>query len=668
MNMVIGAADKEKTRSTEETGSIKATFKADTFINGGSNIALLNSNNTFDSALFIQSIIDLGITMKTPEDHKQRNIIFHLTARANSILGSPETTQLITPELVRIGHTVTEFEHAHAVDRSLLWIREAWIKIYSDSQNGFFQCGCFPKKIGQGLILGNRYRIAEIHLESLVDQYRPGIQYTTQLKNPQNSITAYLGFEKITSTSVEQQIGMTRSQELQELSQNRYTRKEQPSLQNSFLLSIESSHQLVEKSSEQGLTLKVSPFLLYQRDPNQTIEFFADAACSTWTGGACVDFEYKRFFGSIDCAVQAGVQRAKAWDRNTSRQEGTKKLTHLFSRPNAGTAWEESAVFPTDADVSLSYDSGVEFAATSPEFSSLPAFNNFKNSYSRFRKAYQNNLSGILIAADCGYTYSNHITFGAILGIISGDDSPNNSEEESTLYRLDSNWSSVRQDRKKSYGGFHGIDSLYTGKSVHSQYLLKSNRVAGDITAHPELLYNSCSNLAYLGVSMKYQAKTKRSDKKWFVQPNMILLMQTHRVEFGYDPTVFDTYEPATILPSNELFANAHKKMPGILGLEMNSQFEFYDSDHLTLYGSLSFFFPGSHYHGIKNASYNRQGRVIPLKNQLDGEQANLSGIETRAQNTVTLLDHVSMSCYVGCEINFDSIAAFFSGSSKPKK
>ena len=652
--------------------AIQYSLDARTFLTGGSNVALLNSNNDFDQALFLQSIINFGLTIKTVDLPEHRKLEFHLTGRTNTVLGSPETTQIVTPDLIRIGHTVTEFEHTHAFDKPLFWVREAWMKIYSQSQNSLIQCGYFPKQIGLGLILGNKYRVGEPLLtntsEEFVDQYRPGIKVTTKLKDSTSTVTGYVGIDKVHSTSIDQQMGMTKSQELQEMSTNRYIYKGKKPIQNSFIVSLEASTDLVQKTESNRFSLKVSPFILYKHDPNQTIEFFSDATSRLWTTGSSFDFEYKKFFGSIDVAVQAGFQQVKAWDRNTSIEEGTKKLTHLFSRADGAAAWETSSVFPTETDISLSYDSGATFKAISPIETVLPAFDNFKNAETRFRKSYRNSLTGILCAADCGYRYSDSITLGAILGIISGDENPNNTTEEAALYRLDSSWNSVRRDKNNSYSGFQGTDSLYSGKNVHSHYLLKSNRLANSITTEPELTPNSCTNLGYLGFGIKYERELRSSGKKWSFHPNIIFMIQTHRVPFGYDPTIFDTYSPATILPNNDLFASALKKMPRTLGMELNTNFEFYDSDHLSLYGSLSVFIPGSYYSGIKSASYNKQGKVIPLKNQLYAEKANLSGIETRAQNTVTLLNNASMTCYLGCSLSFDSIAEFFSRSKKSSR
>lgn len=646
---------------------INGTIRAQTFFNTGSNIALLNNQNNFDQSLFLQSIVDLGATIKTPEKSKKRKVEFCLTGRVNTVLGNNKTLQVVTPSAIKIGHSITETDHTHSFDKPLFIVRETWMKIHSDSQDSFIQCGLFPKKIGLGLILGNGYRVGSPLLtnnsEIFVDQYRPGIQIGTKI-NSQHSIKAYCGFEQINSTSVDQQIGLTRSQELQESLNSRYIRKERATLQNTFLISLEGNVKVLERTVLQKRSVEINPFILYKYDPNQTVEFFGDAHSKLITLGASCDFTYKNFFGTIDFAVQGGQQQVKAWDRNVSLQEATKTLTHLFYEKTAGN-YALSTFLPSVNDLSLSYASGATFSGFQPDGTTAQ---NFQNSYSRFRKSYKNNLSGLLLAADCGYNYNDRITLGGILGIISGDESPNDSTEKVMLHRNSSNWNSVRNDRNSIYFGFQGTDSLYSSRNVHSHYLLRSNRLVDGITSEPELTANSCNNLAYLGFSAKYERQLQNSNKQWYVQPNIIFMLQTHRTKFGYDPTLVDTYDPINILPTATKFAEATTRLPRLLGVELNTKFNFYDNENLSLFGSLSFFFPGAHYNKIKEISYKKQGRVIPLKNQYSGESANISGIETNEQNTVTLLNNSSMNCYLGFSLNFDSIMQFFGSKSNNHK
>lgn len=652
-----------------ENDIINGSIKAKTFLSCGSNIALLNSQNNFDQAVFLQSIVDLGATIKTPKDSSKRKVEFNFTGRVNTVLGSSATLQVVTPSAIKIGHSVTETDHTHTFDKPLFLVRETWMKIDSESQDSFIQCGLFPKKIGLGLILGNGYRLGNPLLtnnsELLVDQYRPGIEIGTKI-NKKFSITGYCGFEQINSTSIDQQLGLTRSQELQDSLNSRYIRKERSPLQNTFLLFLEGDMAILERTILQKRSVKISPFILYKYDPNQTVEFFGDAQSKLLTLGASCNFNYKDFFGTIDFAVQGGQQQVKAWDRNISLQEATKTLTHLFYEESTGpSVYALSTFFPSEADVSLKYSSGEIFSAFQPDGTTAQ---NFQNSYSRFRKSYTNNLSGLLLAADCGYNYNDKITFGGICGVVSGDESPNDTTEKVMLHRYSSNWNAVRKDRNSTYFGFQGTDSLYSGKNVHSHYLLRSNRLSQSITTEPELTPNSCTNLAYLGFSARYERKIEGSEKQWYIQPNLIFMLQTHRIKMGYDPTLFDTYDPINILPTADKFASATTTLPRSLGVELNSRFNFYDNENLSLYGSLSFFFAGAHYNKIKDISYNNQGKVIPLKNQYDGEASNVSGIETNGQNTVTLLNNTSMNCYLGFSLNFDSIVQFFGSKSSKRK
>ena len=645
---------------------VDVSLKAQTFLTYGSNIALLNNDNDFDQAIFLQSITDLGLDIETPDEKTKHKVKFHFTQRMNLVLGSPETTEIITPEKVKIGQGVTEYSNHSTIKRSILWMREAWMKIYSESQESYVQLGCFPKKIGLGLILGNNYRMGNPLLQNnseiFVDQYRPGIQFNTQFKNNRYSLSGYFGLQHTKTTSINQQTGIKKNQELQDDLTTRSTKSTITGLQNSFIASIEGTKNIITEK----VSLSIKPFVLYQHDPSQTVEFFADSTSKIWTAGASCNFACKKLFGTIDLAAQLGFQQVKAWDRNVSTQEGTKSLIHLFRKELVtSTTWETSDVFPDDQDMSLQYAAGEEFAGNINGIA--PGYHNFKNSYSRFRKPYKNSLSGLLFAADLGYKLNENVTFGGIIGAISGGKNPNDSTEKAMLYRLDDSWDTVRKDSEGSYTGFQGINSLYVGNNVRSYYLLRSNRLAQGLTTNPELTSNVCTNLGYIGVGMKYE-KELGDKKSWYLQPNAIFMMQTNKTEFGYDPTLHDTYSPATMLPANEKFVAALKELPTPLGVELNASFKFNDSEYLSIYGSFSCFLPGSHYNKVKSLSYKEQGKVIPLKNQLIIEAKNTSGIETAEQNTVTLLNHASFTGYLGISLNFDSLAEFFTAQKRKHK
>lgn len=673
-----------------ENKMVRGTLDSKTFLTIGTNVALLNSANDFDQAGFIQNITDAGVTIKTPEEAR-RKFEFHMTGRMNTVLGSPETTQMVTPDIIKIGQTMTEVPHSHAFDKPMFWLREGWMKVYSESGNTFVQCGYFPKQLGLGLVLGNGYKMGTPLLnnnsEMFIDQYRPGAQFQTKFKDGKYQLTGYLGIEQWNSTNVDSQIGMTRSQELQAGQRARYKRKEKKLFQNTFLMSLDASAPMIERSEDNDGSLTVNPFLMYRYDPNQTVEFYADATSRLWTAGASLDFTYKKFFGTVDFAAQVGFQSVKAWDRNSSLNDGSMVLTHLFHIERLAAIapdpeidfYTQSSIFPLAQDISLRYEAGEEFTTreAGPHFQPNVRF---LNSYSRFRNAYKNNLSGIMLAADCGYEFSDTITFGGIFGLVSGDQNPNDTTEKVLLHRLESSWNDVREDRDHTYFGFQGFNSLYTGRNVHSYYLLRSNRLEHTISTVPELTPNSCTNLGYFGASAKYTGNLE-SGRSWFVQPSMVFMIQTHKTTFGYDPTLTDTYLIKTVTdptgvatesystrPSDAFFQAANEKLPLALGMEFNTRFEFFDSEDLSLYGSVAVFLPGAHYDGIYDKSYLNQGKIIPLKNQQMAERENQSGIEADDNNIMTLNNHVSMQCYLGVSMNFDSIMQFFNGKKRGRK
>ena len=86
-------------------------------------------------------------------------------------------------------------------------------------------------------------------------------------------------------------------------------------------------------------------------------------------------------------------------------------------------------------DLAERYDNGEIFDVTS---TGAVTTLKYKNSYNRFRNGYENTYEGWFVYTDACYQF-NYWKLGAALGILSGDNSPNDSEDLILAARLTPN-------------------------------------------------------------------------------------------------------------------------------------------------------------------------------------------------------------------------------------
>lgn len=682
----------------DDTHDNKLLFSIDTntFLAGGSNLALLNSSHNFDSYLYMQSLIDLSLHMETPAEQTGKPVEFKFTGRINTILGNSGEMAPTSEEFVKIGRAVTETKHTHTIDRPLIWAKEAWLKIFSESKKTFFQTGFFSKKIGLGFALGDGYKTGNPVLmnnsEQFIDQYRPGVQLQTTSESESVTVTGYYGMNITTSSSLENQAAYTNGQELTS-NQAPYKRANHATgkFSNNYLASLELDFHLGKKTNEQHINLK--PFLLFNKDNRQQVEFTGDATSKLWTLGFTLDAQKNNFSCNLECGINFGQQDVKAWDRNVVEEHARLTQTHLFARTyglidnpssaisdaiDASGDWELSPAFPwpSEEDRGLQFGAGVEYRDENPTLvnndflmppnsggSAVDMNHIFKNSYSRFRKAYSNSYKGWMIALDASYKFSEKLSIGFIGGVASGDDNPNDRSEKAYLYRLDSNWDNIRQDTQNhNYSGFVGIQSLYSSKNVPSLFFMHAHKLNKPINQGPSITNPRFSNLGYFGIGVHYN--NNNPDKNFHFNPNLLVFATPHSVKFGYDPTVHDiftTYLLQTGSANYDRFINSYDKtLSNMLGIELNACFNFIAKDTLRFYATAGLFLPGSYYSDIKSVSYKNQGQNIPLKNQLELSRLDVTGLDSTEFYTVTLLDNAAWYFNLGVEFNFDTQTTLF--------
>lgn len=680
---------------------VKFGIHTDTFLTGAYNQALLNNIQDYDTALYFQTIINMPLDVTIPSNGWGK-VEFNFTGRVNTLWGSSELAQT-TRDFVKIGRAITETKHYHEIDRPVIWFKETWLKLYSHSEKSLFQIGFFPKQIGLGLILGNNYKSGNPLLvsisEKFVDQYRPGFELSSTFGSKREyKPRFYYSMYKNHSTSFDKQVEFTQSQELCDCGSGPPFKKTDPSrpiFQMSHLATVECEIPFqIDKAMSHKLT--VTPFLLYNKDRNQTVEFFGDAESSLVSFGTSFSVRNSKFEGSMDLAVNLGFQDVKAWDRNVTEEHARMTLTHLFAKSfeninpevedieellNLGGEFVLSPKFPypPDQDLSLDHKAGEEFQENRTDKifeltignTTIPLNLNtrYKNSYSRFRKCYRNKYQAFMGAADMCFTFCNDKKLGIIVGYASGDDNPNDSAEKAILYRMRSDWNKVRQDKDHCYGGYFGTHSLYTGKHVRTIQLLRAHRLNQPLSQVPELTANLFSNLSYGGLGVWHKKQYKSGTMQ--LNSNIIAMALAHPIKFGFDPVVqdvFETFDWKQDTPTMNRFKSYDKELSQFLGIEINAFLEFFANNNVTFYSMLSVFLPGSYYKDIKRLSNDCIGQTIPLKNQYIAIAKDKSGFENAEKDCISLKDNTAVVAYVGVKFDFDTSSLHNPFRSRKKK
>lgn len=661
----------------------------------GNNAELLNDTSTYDRYLFAQTIADSNLFIHTEKQDFGVDVDAKATIRLNTVLGNASETTKSTPQHIKIGRALTESYHEHAFNKPIFWLREGSLTIHSSWLDSFLQMGLFSKKIGLGLVLGDRYEMDKIIAtnpkESQIDQFRPGILTHAQISK-RLGVDAYIGLNTIKSVTFNSQAEMTNGQEISgnQAPYHRTSPHHAPHLQD-YIVSLEFPYDL---SLSENKTFRLTPFVLYHNSNLESIEFYHDASSATCTVGATLAIEQNKFQANFDVGFNFGHQKVKQWDRNESQQHASIIQTHVFAKnytliadpsqdisitAQQSAYWNPSSVFgwPEEHDISLYFDNGVEYSDNNPNLIAsgysqvvqnepFDMNHHFKNSFTKYRKAYTNELNGWMVAADMSYQFNHEWKLGAICGYASGDSNPNDGYEKPFLYRLDETWDNVRKDYNKTYKGFKGTQSLYYSKNVPSMFMLVARKLNQPLSSTGMLTTPEFSNMTYGGIGLHF-TRTFSNNTKLYLNPNFLFFATPHQEEFGYDPSLFELYSCYIINPTSDpsvtpnpiyqnRFANHNKLLSKALGFECNMQAQIHIKDNLLCHAQIGVFVPGGYYDDIKKYSDKQLGKHIPLKNQYELYRLDRAGAENLDIFNVRLSNNVCWYANLGITFEFDSL------------
>lgn len=622
-------SDRKKHESEHKFPFLK--FTADFYSNlwYGANLELLNSNNSFDQYSFIDYTLDTGFTNIQKQWPKvETPLTFDFKMRFKGVMGDVGHYTQTTSTPIKIGRAMNDVQHSHEIRRLLFWARELWMK-YSfneiDPATSFFKIGLFPFTLGNGFSLGDAHILGKVipgrFTQEVIDQYRPGMVLSHTITPGYSYLQNYLAFIKMNSAGFNAAGAYTNAQNLET--------KNKP-FRGPFKKSIIVATQLYidpyGKESEQHAIFK--PYFMFFKNNDCAIEFESDSEISLYTLGTVFKYERNGFTFNAEFSKNFGHQKVKAWDRNYVTDSGSTFQTHLFYVPS-GTAgvdftdtnfdtngvtdpddFEFSTLFITPNDQAQSKSNGETFAV---ETSTPGTYDLFKNSYTRFRNAYTNKFTGWMAYIDLMYE-TGQWSFSGAAGCFSGGSPPNDSEDKIMLTRLSSGHN--YQDHNKTYSGFIGVEQMFTGKALRSNFLFEAQKMQQCLCVSNKLTHPLLSNMIFLGCGVNYH---KEKEYGFFNgELNIISFLQHTATQKGYN---YDLSDSLTLNYTTAHNDDAMKYLDTHLGTEINLHLSGAIAKDVHIFGEFAVFIPGNYYQDAN-------GKYVPIATQVKLAGTDFTGIE----------------------------------------
>jgi hypothetical protein len=557
-------------------------YKPETFF--GIRVNWLNKDNDFDKMYFSRHALDLMFNvLYGTKTYGMKVMEFLFQLRNKGVWGNPESIASTTfSDINVLGIKGT---HKHGFPRHVFWIRQLWLQFNLSQATGLpfknihtFTIGAFPFQLGRGIALGDAYAVGPEILgfwsDGAIDQYAFGAKFSGELFPKILSYDLYTAILQNNSGSLSDTEKPVLAQEFGGL-----TNPQRGFGKVNYLVAGRFNWNIFDNSWLGRLT--VEPYGLYNNDPEQKIEFPADASSKLGTVGLASEFYGSRFECGFDYATNFGQQRVKGWDRNIIKENNRNgvvvlvndNVTASYTDLNGQPVTEPAPYVPnSDAQKAIvtsprnELQNDEEITST-PPITSLGYLVNepgtpivLKNSKGRFGKAYTNKYGGWMFVADAAYSFCDKdLQIAVAAGVTSGDDNPNFETKDGT------------------YNGFIGLQEVYSGKRVRSVFLLGgagrikrllSTPATKDVQA-PSTKAQAISgftNLVFCGTSLKW--KPKSWEKSFEINPNVLGLWQERNI------------------------GNART----FLGVETGLFINYSLMKDLKLFWVSSLFFPGSHY------------------------------------------------------------------------
>ncbi|MBA3752023.1 hypothetical protein H0X06_04480 [Candidatus Dependentiae bacterium] len=556
----------------------------------GKNLRLLNDNNPTDQVIYFRHTADFNLEYRYRCPNAERESVYaKMTIRNKGVWGDPESIAYTTTAPIKEVDAVFG-EHKHGIPRHILWLRELWIQLSINDVFNLPFCnehtitfGAFPFELGRGIALGTAYASDPSDIgffsEYSVDQYAFGGKISGDIIKDRLVYDIYGALLDSKANAFDQVNLRTRGQQYG----HRQDQARGFGIVNYVIAGRLKWHPLM---GNEKAKIRLEPYALYNRNPEQRIEFLGDAQSDLFTLGIAGDYEFGNFECGFDTAFNLGHQRVFGWDSNTiqlSNINGVVSVnnTRVKQAPLGEVPTQKSPsalkVTPNQTIINLSPQAQSE----NGQIIGSNDLGTLINDTNRFSDEYINKYRGFMFVYDMGYFISKpDIKVCAAFGYASGDANPNKDEEFAGDSQIDG-----------EYEGFIGLQETYSGTLVRSAFLLSgSGKIPRPLSFPSEEVsdpfatsVSRFTNLVYTGVSGYYRPSW--STRKWSFNVNLLGYWTDFSSPF---------FDARTVQNSLNRFAR------NFLGTEANVFIEAQLIEDLRFFTIAALFFPGSHYRDIR--------------------------------------------------------------------
>ena len=583
----------------EKSIGVALRNKVETFY--GANTNLL-SGSDLDRLLYVQSTWDFTLETAVSGVLKSRGV-----GRLKSRWGSP--TIIRTTEAITKVADADQKPHSHTIGKQLPWIREAWVEINLnkalniDSEcKQVFKAGSFSFKLGRGISLGDAYAVNPgvlgFYSNDSIDQYAFAFLMHGDIQPKLVTYDAYFSILENKTDSLKE---VTAQIYLNEI--GRINNPFRGFGHINFVLA--GRLQIYPFCNSQWPNLLIEPYVMYNNNPEQKIEFIADASFKMATPGIMFDYVGERINWNFEVAFNVGSQNVKGWDRDLIASENRDGyVVNSFTQVKDGDAANSKDALVTSSNklyVSSS-PQGVEFNGQQILYPSTDGYieTGLYNSKYRFTPAYKNKLAGFMFVGDLAcWLIPDQLRWAGTVALATGDDNPNKDYENFNDSSVDG-----------VYNGFVPFQEIYTGKYIDSVFILGSSSIPRPMTVptstgsipKDSVTANNTSgftNLVYFGQGLQVTPVVAPGLK---LRPNVIAYWQQSATKKSIIVTGLDGK------PYVDISKDCARKF---LGTEINLFLDWNIIKALKAYFVGGMFFPGDHYK-------DRSGLVGLDKDQLD--------------------------------------------------
>ncbi len=566
----------------------------------GKNLRLLNDLNPTDRVIFFRHTIDLNTEYRYGKPTADYDLAYvKMTIRNRGIWGDPES--IATTTLSPIKEVDAVFgEHRHALPRHVLWIRELWVQLSLNDILCIPFCnqhtlafGAFPFELGRGIALGAAYAVDPSDLgfwaEPGIDQYAFAGKLSGDIVKDELVYDLYGAMLNDLSDTFDNTNQKIRGQQ--------FGFREDQARGFGIINYVVAARVIwTPKFSHAKTKARIEPYILYNHNPEQKVEFIGDAKSDLCTLGVAGEFELGNFEAGFDTAYNFGKQTVYGWDRNLIKLEnkaGTVVVVNSQVRqappgevPNARTSPLALKIPGNQNIINMS----AQAAGQNGQIIGTNAHGTLINGVHRFTEPSLNKYRGMMIVYDMGYFVCKpELKFCAGFGYASGDANPNRDLQ----FHGDS-------DINQTYEGFIALQEAYGGTRVKSAYLMSGQgKIPRPLSFPTQQVYdpyavvvNRFTNLVFSGASANWRPSW--SCRKWSFNPNVIAFWTDFSSRF---------FDEETKKLSRTQFARNY------LGLEVNAFLEAELLQDLKFFTIAAIFFPGSHYRDITGRALNKAQR-----------------------------------------------------------